>query len=327
MLHALSGAQTQEALSAWLLAAHRCEISQGTISNWLNGRIERIAPEKHYVLDRIFASCATERGAAGESMLDMDAHALGRALGFGDDQIKGFIRGEAPAGTSEWRSVGLPFKTFSMRPAEVEALFQDVVGVYLGHSYSLRNNGRITVSLLVVETFDSDRQLIRCSVRDAGQYEYRGFLTLLKNDLVYCLLEEAVHYNEVIQVYMTTPGTNQYQYLYGILSGISGERPGVSSATRILYEKLPRLSGAENRAPLDGVARHISSHPIEPADIDSRVEAIIRNDTLSPPLSQRERGKGDYVLRARTDAFKEFCDEMELAAPSHPWLTALLGSP
>lgn len=325
MSHILSGAHTQEALSAWLMAEHRCEISQGTISNWINGRVERIAPEKHYVLNRIFASYATGADPLDESVLDMDAHELARALGFGEDRIQGFLRGEGPAASGDWGPGRLPFKTFGTRLDDVETLFRNVAGVYLGHSYSLRNNGRITVSVLVVDKFDPDREVIGCTVRNAEKYAYRGFLTLLKNDLVYCLLEEAVHCNEVIQIYLTTPGTNQYQYLYGILAGISGERPGVSAATRILYEKLEQLSGDENRGTLDRILADCSSRPIAPADIDSKVEAIIRNDILAEGRSAGDSSKDDYVLKARMDAFTGFCDHMDVAGPHHPWLDALLG--
>ena len=103
----------------------------------------------------------------------------------------------------------------------------------------------------------------------------------------------------VIQIYLTTPGTNQYQYLYGILAGISGERPGVSAATRILYEKLEQLSGDENRGTLDRILADCSSRPIAPADIDSKVEAIIRNDILAEGRSAGDSSKDDYVLKAR----------------------------
>ena len=94
-----------------------------------------------------------------------------------------------------------------------------LAGVYLGHSY--RNNGRITVSLLFVEALDQEKQLIRCRARDAGKYEYQGFLTLLKSDLLYCLLE-----NEMLQIYVTTPALTITTTCTGCCPGSRGSVPG-----------------------------------------------------------------------------------------------------
>ena len=77
MLLALSGAESQEGLSAWLLSEHHCEVSQGTNSNWLNGRVERIAPEKHYVLADYFSTHPVEPAdidPAVEAIIRNDLH-------------------------------------------------------------------------------------------------------------------------------------------------------------------------------------------------------------------------------------------------------------
>ena len=84
------------------------------------------------------------------------------------------------------------------------------------------------------------------------------------------------------------------------------------SATRIFFERL--------RAPdvlLDPITEYIFSHVTAPADIDPRVEAIIRND------SGGEHGRHDHVLRANTDTFRSFCDEIENDPPAHSWMNSL----
>ena len=321
MLLLLSGMRSQESLSVWLKEKHDCDISQATLSNWINGKVSKIAPDKYYLLNVLFSKlmgCSPQEN----KVLELDVKTFGLRLGLAEEKSSAMNQG---VGDGVRHGGPLAFKTWHARQDEMEMLSQNLKGVYLGHSHSLRNNGKVTISLLFIDAFDSDKNIIPCRTISAGRYQYHGFITILKNELIYCLLEETAHYNEMIQMYFTTCGTNYHNYLYGILSGISGERPGVISATRILYERLDTLCDAKVQGSIIGkltdYCTHTSPH-VDIGDVDSAVGTIISNK-LARSSGNHSSADG-CVLRADTEAFYKFCEAIEDNRLCHPWMQKLL---
>ena len=309
--------RSQEALSIWLKEKHECDISQATLSNWMNGKVAKIAPDKYYLLNLLLSQligCSPQENV----VLEMDIKELGLRLGLSEEQISS-LQNVAENGIGH--EGNLAFKTLYARHDEMESLSQNLKGVYLGHSHSLRNNGKVTISLLFIDAFDNAKNIIPCRTISAGRYKYHGFITVLKNELIYCLLEETAHYNEMIQMYFTTCGTNYYNYLYGILSGISGERPGVISATRILYERLDTKVQNNIVEKLIDFCSHTAPH-VAISDVDTTVNTMILNKFARS--SGNPSNQEDYVLRVDSEAFNKFCEVIESKKLCHPWIKKLL---